>query len=372
MFFYKLENMEVRWDYERDSYLQMPDFEFNYTDPELIGIIKNIVDESVTNIIEGDMFEHIEENVFNMIHEVFETKVLAADTAHVLNAWIRYLCVDMLETNFEALDPRLPAPSNMQRYFVRIQGITIQHIVSTLGSDQENYVTPFGDQIYWTAVDEHPQAYKYFTITDPISVHPNRVLVNPLPPDMEPPEGYEPVYRELTEEEKEGIRERFRVKVRETLNTSVRKSDAFENIGTPDGSGFVMIPKVTWGSGDHNGLGRGYQYKDLDSFNTTYTTRAGHGKTAAGTEIGIRLQDDGCYYWDIVEAEWKLIGSGGSILEDGKLPKEIEDVVKALIATVGNGHIILDKLPTDSQIQTFPNGSEVLVYDPTKPFVPAS
>lgn len=382
MFFYRLGNLEDNWNGERDWYIRIPTFNFN--SPELINLIQNIVEIEVDNSLEV-IFKEIEERVFNQIVEVFETEVLAADTAHILNAWIRFLKVDMLETNFEALDPRISWPPGAEpfvRYFVRIAGITIQHIRATLSPTEiENYRTPSyrlpdgsmspGDQIYWTAIGDHPQAFKYFTITDPISVFVNgvitvsggntitvtnrRVLTNPLPPGVEPPEDYEKIWRDLTSHEQEQVREMFRVKVRSTLSESVRKTDAFEYINNPSGTGQTMIPKTIWGGGNHVDPsltnGRGYQYKDWNGFNMTYTTRTGYGSTPAGTEIGIRLQDDGCYYFDMEENEWLKIGSGSKF--DGS-------------------HIIMPRLPVQAEIDLMPIDSVVLVYDPNTPFIPES
>jgi hypothetical protein len=37
----------------------------------------------------------------------------------------------------------------------------------------------------------------------------------------------------------------------------------------------------------------------------------------------------------------------------------------------GGGHIILDRLPTQAEINLFPINAEVLIYDPGNPFVPS-
>ena len=128
-----------------------------------------------------------------------------------------------------------------------------------------------------------------------------------------------------------------------------------------------MIPKTIWGGGDHIDpnitRGRGYQYKDIDNFWMTYTTRTGYGKTPAGTEIGIRLRDDGCYYFDVEYNDWKRIGS---MDED---EDEVVRIIRDYLARF-NPHILLPKLPTQAQIDSFPSDSVVLVYDYDNPFVP--
>ena len=286
----------------------------------------------------------------NHITEAIETQVFAADTAHILNAWVRYMKVDMLETNFEALDPRIAWPVGAEpfvRYFIRISGMTIQHVRAELSpTEVEDYVTPGfrntdgswhpGNQVYWTAIGDHPQAFRFFTITDPVSVYPvRRVLTNPLPPGTAPPIGYREIWRDLSEAEKEIIRERFRVKVRRTIAEVVSKTDAFEHAGIQGGSGEVMVPKTIWAAGTSNAdtHGRGYQYKDLDGFNMTYTTRTGHGATPVGAEIGIRLRDDGCYYFDVDENKWLKIGAGG--LDGDGLREAIKGILNLDIDLIG-------------------------------------
>ena len=62
----------------------------------------------------ADIQEVITQEVQNVapdiIVEVIEKEVISAKTAHILNAWVRDLNVEYLETNFDALDIRKPAP----------------------------------------------------------------------------------------------------------------------------------------------------------------------------------------------------------------------------------------------------------------------
>ena len=46
--------------------------------------------------------------------------------------------------------------------------------------------------------------------------------------------------------------------------------------------------------------------------------------------------------------------------------------IETLLPKIGGGHIIIDALPTQAQINTYPVGAVVLVYDPNNPYVPSS
>lgn len=116
-------------------------------------------------------------------------------------------------------------------------------------------------------------------------------------------------------------------------------------------------------------MGKGFQYTDADSFNLTYTTRTGVGSTPKGTEIGIKIKDDGCWYYDVERNKWELIG--GLNLDDAALKNLIENVVKTEIS-ITSSHIILDHLPSQYEINAFPVNSVVLVYNPNEPYVPHS
>jgi hypothetical protein len=171
----------------------------------------------------------------------------------------------------------------------------------------------------------------------------------------------------MTPVEIEALREMFRVKVRKTVSSYVKKSDAFEPVTI--GGHTTMIPKVIWGAGDPAGNGKGFQYKDQNSFNFTYTTQTGAGTTPVGTEIGISIRDDGCWYFDVEENEWKLIGSGG--LDDETLRGIIEEIARTEI-NISGSHVIIDHLPTQTEINTYPLNSVVLIYNPNNPYIPAS
>ena len=63
----------------------------------------------------------VQEIAPEVIVEVFHEEVISANTAHILNVWITDLNVEFLETNFNALDIRKPAPEGNIRNCIRIK-----------------------------------------------------------------------------------------------------------------------------------------------------------------------------------------------------------------------------------------------------------
>lgn len=208
--------------------------------------------------IEQMIEDKTEEVVQNVIVEVVEQEVITANTAHILNAWIRDLSIEFLETNFDALDVRKEYPEGGIRNFIRIKEEQIEFVTQTLSETEiQNYVNKDGDQIYYTAIDEHSQAYKYFTITSPTSI-----------------------YQNLTEKQVDG----FKVKIRKVLTESVKATFAFGLIGN------TQYPLMRWGIGtDAAGTtdnGKGFIYKELDGLVLKYIT-------SKGVTHQIKLGEDG-------------------------------------------------------------------------------
>ncbi len=197
--------------------------------------------------IEQIINDQAQEVVQNVIVEVIEQEVISANTAHILNAWVRDLNVEFLETNFEALDVRKRYPDEGIRNFIRIKEERIEFVTQTLSQTEvQDYFNKDGDQIYYTAIEDHTQAYKFFTITSPTSI-----------------------YQHLTEAEVD----KFKVKVRKIESESVKASFAFGLIGD------TQYPIMRWGVGtDASGStdkGKGFIYKELDGLVLKYITSTG-------------------------------------------------------------------------------------------------
>ena len=201
----------------------------------------------IENMINEQAEEVVQEVVQNVIVEVIEQEVISANTAHILNAWIRDLNVEYLETNFEALDVRKPYPEEGIRNFIRIKDERIDFVTQTLSdTETQDYLNKDGDQIYYTAIDDHIQAYKFFTITSPSNI-----------------------YQDLTDDQVD----KFKVKVRKIVSESIKASFDFGVIGD------TQYPLMRWGRGtDVDGAtdkGQGFIYKDLDGLVFKYVTSSG-------------------------------------------------------------------------------------------------
>ena len=202
--------------------------------------------------------EVVQEVVQNVIVEVIEQEVISANTAHILNAWIRDLNVEFLETNFEALDVRQPYPEDGLRNFIRIKEEQMEFVTQSLSETEvQDYHNKDEDQLYYTAIDDHVQAYKYFTITSPTSI-----------------------YQDLTEEQVN----KFKVKTRKILSESIKATFTFGLIGD------TQYPLMRWGVGtDPSGSsdkGKGFIYKELDGLVLKYVT-------STGTTHQIKLGENG-------------------------------------------------------------------------------
>lgn len=197
--------------------------------------------------IEDILEEKTEKIAKNMIIEVMEHEVISANTAHILNAWIHDLNVEFLETNFDALDSRKAYPEGGIRNFIRIQEEQLEFVTQTLNAvETEDYINKDGQQIYYTAIEDNPQAYKYFTITSPTSMAPD-----------------------LSEEDIE----KFKVKIRKVESESIKAAFEFGKIDD------TQYPLMRWGIGtDKTGKtenGKGFMYKELDGLVLKYITSSG-------------------------------------------------------------------------------------------------
>lgn len=192
--------------------------------------------------------DQVQEIAPEVIVEVFHKEVISANTAHLLNVWIRDLNVEFLETNFDALDVRREVPEGNIRNFIRIKEEDMEFVTQSLSTTETmDYKNKDGDQIYYTAINSQPDAYKYFTITNPANIHKN-----------------------LSAEQLDA----FKVKVRKVLTESVKASFKF---GTT--SGDMQYPLMVWGAGtDVSGTtdkGKGFIFKDLNGLILRYITSAG-------------------------------------------------------------------------------------------------
>lgn len=185
-----------------------------------------------------------QENI-NEIVNVTQQQVINVETAHILNAWIKNLFVDYLETNQFGKDVRNPFVGT-ERNYVSIKDQHMKFISQDLDLDHIEYMTvdnpnsliPGTVYVYYTAIGTHPDAYKYFTITPPSSIH-KEILPNSV------------------EEQA------FRVQVFKKINELVKLEIKFKDDGSND-------PIMVWGTGTNpanpnSTESRGYIEKFNDS-----------------------------------------------------------------------------------------------------------
>jgi len=146
--------------------------------------------QSIFNVIiekqeddKAELEKKIEEIIDNKklidsIAEVTQEQIINVETVHALNAWIRNLYIDRLETDFWGKDVR-NVVATAERNYITIKEQDIKFITEDLDLTQtEDLYIANPDPVvgglipvYYTAINEHPDAYKYFTIVAPSVVY---------------------------------------------------------------------------------------------------------------------------------------------------------------------------------------------------------
>lgn len=229
--------------------------------------INDLIDEGLPawvppeNVVET-VIEKVEEKQTEIIQEVITERVISAETTHILNAWIKNLFVNNLETNFEDMMSESTAEF---RNYISAKGMTIDFITESLGDELEDFKIE-GRQIYYTAIGTHPEAYQYFTITDPATFYKKDETLT----DAE------------NEQKKQEFVEKFKVKRRKAKQRATKMKIAFEDVGGN------LIPMIVWGQGDGSEHGQKcYMIKDALGFSIRYK-KSNESGTAA-----LEINDDG-------------------------------------------------------------------------------
>jgi hypothetical protein len=219
-----------------------------------------------------------------------------------LHVWDRCVNPEFLETNFDAINLSKPFPNNGTRFFVRISNKLQEFIVGEISPIETEYYKNHCDkQMYWVVIDESSSDYhRYMSSTDPVKLVSSKY--------------------KWEAGEKELYREARRVVVRKTINEITRMSLDFKSRESQN-----WYPFITLGHGDESGNGVGTLYKTTNELLFTYTRKSD------GREIGFKVNDDGCFYYDIIQNRWLLVGSGST---------SIEDVVTSLNGTTGDMNIM--------------------------------
>lgn len=231
---------------------------------EIVDINTNI-DDINTNIdtITADV-DDISTEVETLQEElptIIEDRVVTNDIMNAVSCFSKFMFVQYLETNFEALDIHQTYVS--KRNYIRIFDNTVEVIEANINAtEQVNYTDPDGNTIYWTSISG-VDAYKYFTYTSPL-----------ISAKAERPSG-------ITDEQFE---EMYKVKVRKTDTEYIKAKLGFPDlVGTGE-------PELTFGVGNQQGYGILTVRKTTEQSEIIYTST-----TQEGKELGIAIKDDGLY-----------------------------------------------------------------------------
>jgi hypothetical protein len=192
---------------------------------------------------------------------IVNTNVIKSDVMQATWCFSKYMLVQFMETNFEALD--VNQQYKKLRKYARIFDDNFKLIEAELSdSEVEVYKDPNGQKLYWTAVTGE-NAFKFFTYTSPLTIAAS-----------ERPDG-------MSDEDFEAL---YTVKVRKTVAEYVKCS-----LGFPLNDSGTGEPELVFGTGDADGNGKYRFVKDADSGRFVYTSRTD------GKEYGVAIKDDGVY-----------------------------------------------------------------------------
>lgn len=226
--------------------------------------IKNIGKKKIT-LHELGLFNSVDVDI-NQIVDVIEDKTISADVMMGLTSWVQNLQVDRLETNVMSISSLKPFLA--KRNFIKAEDWSIEFNESNMLENEFEQLcieVTDGQQlpIYWTAINDNPQAYRFVTTTKP-----------------------EDIYDGMTQEQSDA----FRFMVHRSDKTATKLSIEFheytDNKGEKTG-----VPRIVFGEGttpddttDENG--KGILEKGFDGFKMEYV------KTS-GDRIGVYLDDTG-------------------------------------------------------------------------------
>lgn len=217
---------------------------------------------------------------------VLEETVISVQVLHALLAWVSTLVVDRVETNVSSR--LVTTPYIEMREFITIKNWEIDFKQSHLSDTElEQLCIEIGDTltpIWWTSIGEHPQAYKFFTLTHPTEIHDN-----------------------LTPSEVD----EFRAMVRKESTPMTKLRILFEEDSWTDAEGQTIttsIPKLIFGGGysvdGSDDTGKGFIEKRVDQFKISYIT-------ANNDEVAIIMDDNG---GRLVNFDVQGGGGGGTLL----------------------------------------------------------
>lgn len=160
--------------------------------PNITTIFKKIKkDYKKNDDIIKDVIKNLPNNegFISRVIDVTEEETLSANNAHLLNAWIQNLFIQRLRTNIwgkntRNLDLQLlinQGETEAENNYIIIEDQYLKMVTETIDLTQEealmienpNPILENMVNVYYTAIGEDEQAYKYYTITKPSTLNNN-------------------------------------------------------------------------------------------------------------------------------------------------------------------------------------------------------
>lgn len=239
----------------------------NYKEKTISGTINQTIDARVNTTVPPIVKNEIAGLDWPEItDDIVEHKVIKAETMMATFCYTKYLLVNFVETNFDAIDAHgtNPSRSHSHRTYIRIIDEKIYFFEDELTDNIVQYEFPANKPLYWTAIDGD-RAFQYFTYEDPCNINQDKR-----------PSG-------LTDDE---FRAMYAVKVWGTAQNGHHEKGY---IGFSEVSTQVMEPVIKLGVGDGNGNGIGTIYKSTNGLDIYYSSRT------LQQPFGFRVKDDGYY-----------------------------------------------------------------------------
>lgn len=199
------------------------------------------------------------------IVEVTKETVLSAEVIHATTAWIEELEVNYLRTNFRARMENAGGEWN----YIYAHGMEIEFNTARLhATEKEPYQTASGRKLYWTAIGQHEDAKRYFTLQPPQIKEGAKIIVDG-------------VERDLVESD-------FFVMVPRIVEQATKLRISFEQVPGKEN----IFPVMTWGQGDGTANGQKcYLFKDERGLVVRYHKNEDEVSEIAMTDRGIRVKN---------------------------------------------------------------------------------
>lgn len=220
-----------------------------------VGTLEKSFSEDIVNMYvdaKNVVIPPPEKVVYQQITQVFKQEVIKAEVIHAVNSWIEELEVNYLRTNF--VDRMKNRGKDWNYIFIHDQIIEF-NTAKLSATEYEQYKTASGRSIYYTAIGNHEDAYKYFTLTKPAIPENAVAIING---------------KEKRVEEKD-----FFVMVPKIEKQWTKLCINFELYTefSTDGSGTQKdTPMIVWGAGNGSGVkgGKCFMYKSGSGFKMEY------------------------------------------------------------------------------------------------------